>query len=144
MASYSGPGGRGARGFATGNSKDGAPQTLTKYIWEYLGNQIPPEVYGLRVVLPSAGPSPDGGSTESGAVSSRAVSDGGTTGGIEGGTLSQLPTPDGDASRNGTSGCCGCHAGAPARAPIHLGAIGGLMGLGRRRRRRQRRLTGRP
>lgn len=22
------------------------PQTLTKYIWEYLGNQIPAEIYG--------------------------------------------------------------------------------------------------
>jgi hypothetical protein len=37
--------GVGARGFATGNSMDGSPQTLTKYIWEYLGNTIPCEVY---------------------------------------------------------------------------------------------------
>ncbi|MBN2772530.1 MAG: PKD domain-containing protein [Spirochaetes bacterium] len=35
----------GARGFATGNSIDGSPQTLTKYIWEYLGNRIPDDVY---------------------------------------------------------------------------------------------------
>ena len=34
-----------ARGFATGNSLDGTPQTLTKYIWESLGNQIPDSVY---------------------------------------------------------------------------------------------------
>lgn len=29
------------RGFTTGTSLDGSSQTLTKYIWEYLGNQIP-------------------------------------------------------------------------------------------------------
>src|SRR5205085_1629742 len=46
MASYSGPGGAGARGFTAGNSLDGSPQTLTRYIWEYLGNQIPAEIYG--------------------------------------------------------------------------------------------------
>lgn len=39
----------GARGFATGNSLDGTPQTLTKYIWEYLGNIIPPEIYNLNM-----------------------------------------------------------------------------------------------
>jgi MYXO-CTERM domain-containing protein len=56
MASYSGPGAQGARGFATGTSKDGSPQTLTKYIWEYLGNQIPADIYGFHIVsatLPS-------------------------------------------------------------------------------------------
>lgn len=36
-----------ARGFCTGNSLDGTPQTLTKYIWEYLGNQIPSSIYGI-------------------------------------------------------------------------------------------------
>jgi hypothetical protein len=36
----------GARGFCTGNSMDGSTQTLTKYIWEYLGNQIPADIYG--------------------------------------------------------------------------------------------------
>jgi hypothetical protein len=35
-----------ARGFAAGTSRDGSPQTLTKYIWEYLGNQIPSDIYG--------------------------------------------------------------------------------------------------
>ncbi len=49
MASYRGPGGAGARGFTSGKSKDGTPQTLTKYVWEYLGNQIPPEVYGFHI-----------------------------------------------------------------------------------------------
>jgi hypothetical protein len=33
------------RGFTSGTSKDGSPETLTKYIWEYLGNTIPPEIY---------------------------------------------------------------------------------------------------
>ncbi|MDQ1283666.1 MAG: hypothetical protein QG620_14 [Patescibacteria group bacterium] len=46
MAAYNTYGYSGARGFATGTSIDGSPQTLTKYIWEYLGNQIPAEVYG--------------------------------------------------------------------------------------------------
>lgn len=53
MAAYSyddGGGGApeitGARGFATGTSIDGSSQTLTKYIWEYLGNEIPASVYG--------------------------------------------------------------------------------------------------
>ena len=49
MASYTGPGAPGARGFTTGDSKDGSPQTLTKYVWEYLGNQIPPDVYGFHI-----------------------------------------------------------------------------------------------
>ncbi len=35
----------GTRGFCNGNSKDGTAQTLTKYIWEYLGNRIPAEIY---------------------------------------------------------------------------------------------------
>ncbi|MCD6184312.1 MAG: hypothetical protein J7K84_00755, partial [Deltaproteobacteria bacterium] len=38
----------GARGFCTGTSMGGSPQTLTKYIWEYLGNPIPPEIYGSQ------------------------------------------------------------------------------------------------
>jgi MYXO-CTERM domain-containing protein len=53
MASYVGPGGAGARGFTAGTSLDGSPQTLTKYIWEYLGNQIPPDVYGFHIVTDS-------------------------------------------------------------------------------------------
>lgn len=46
MATYNSNGISGARGFATGTSLDGSAQTLTKYIWEYLGNQIPADIYG--------------------------------------------------------------------------------------------------
>lgn len=35
----------GARGFCTGNSLDGNPQSLTKYIWEQYGNQAPANYY---------------------------------------------------------------------------------------------------
>jgi hypothetical protein len=36
-----------ARGFAAaGNDAFGKPITLTRYIWQYLGNKIPPEIYG--------------------------------------------------------------------------------------------------
>lgn len=35
----------GSYGFTTGTARDGSPQTLTKYIWEYFGNQIPSDVY---------------------------------------------------------------------------------------------------
>jgi parallel beta-helix repeat protein len=45
FASYADTGPTGARGFATGTSLDGSAQTLTKYIWEYLGNQIPANIY---------------------------------------------------------------------------------------------------
>jgi hypothetical protein len=31
-----------------------AAQTLTKYVWEYLGNPIPPEIYGASATPPSA------------------------------------------------------------------------------------------
>jgi hypothetical protein len=46
----------GARGFAAGTSMDGSPQTLTKYIWEQLGNQIPAEIYGGGDTTPPASP----------------------------------------------------------------------------------------
>jgi hypothetical protein len=59
MAAYSSGGVSGARGFCAGASKDGSTQTLTKYIWEYLGNQIPSDIYGglraplvLRIIIP--------------------------------------------------------------------------------------------
>lgn len=45
----------GARGFATGTSIDGSSQTLTKYIWEYLGNQIPSDIYGGPVSVSTGG-----------------------------------------------------------------------------------------
>jgi hypothetical protein len=49
----------GARGFATGTSRDGSSQTLTKYIWEYIGNTIPADIYsnsggGSTVEVPGA------------------------------------------------------------------------------------------
>lgn len=55
MATYSNHGVTGARGFCTGTSKDGSAQTLTKYIWEYLGNQIPSSVYANQAL-----PAPSG------------------------------------------------------------------------------------
>jgi hypothetical protein len=45
-ADFASVSGIGARGFATGTSIDGSAQSLTKYIWEYLGNQIPANIYG--------------------------------------------------------------------------------------------------
>jgi len=35
----------GARGFCTGNSIGGTAQSLTKYIWEQLGNEVPADYY---------------------------------------------------------------------------------------------------
>lgn len=61
FASYSGPGPTGARGFATGTSMDGSAQSLTKYIWEYLGNQIPANIYGINVSKLSGGGKISGG-----------------------------------------------------------------------------------
>jgi len=61
MASYDGPGAPGARGFATGKSLDGTPQTLTKYVWEYLGNPLPSDID----VTP---PGTDGGQGAAGAA----------------------------------------------------------------------------
>jgi hypothetical protein len=44
-----------ARGFCSGTSKDGTAQTLTKYIWEYLGNTIPASIYSSDTsTVPSA------------------------------------------------------------------------------------------
>jgi hypothetical protein len=53
-----------ARGFATGTSRDGSSQTLTKYIWEYLGNQIPSDIYGASAAVNASffGGSINGGS----------------------------------------------------------------------------------
>lgn len=41
-------------GFCSSLSLDGSAQTLTKYIWEYLGNIIPSEIYGLDIFAPSS------------------------------------------------------------------------------------------
>jgi hypothetical protein len=58
MAAYSNHSVTGARGFCTGTSLDGSSQTLTKYIWEYLGNQIPDDIYGTSSdTTPPAAPS---------------------------------------------------------------------------------------
>lgn len=51
MASFS------ARGFCTGTSRDGSAQTLTKYIWEQLGNTIPANIYaGSQDMTPPSKP----------------------------------------------------------------------------------------
>ena len=55
MAAYSNGGVIGARGFCTGKSVDGTSQTLTKYIWEYLGNQIPTDIYASNSIDNSTG-----------------------------------------------------------------------------------------
>jgi hypothetical protein len=48
MQAYSAHGVNGNRGFAssTATSLDGSAQTLSKYIWEYLGNPMPSDIYG--------------------------------------------------------------------------------------------------
>jgi hypothetical protein len=112
MAAYAGPGAPGARGFATGNSRNGTPQTLTKYVWEYLGNEIPPEIYSARDAgTPGAG-APGAGSPGAGA-------------------------PDAGAGGSAAESGCGCRLNARAASaglPL-LGALGALL-LARRLRRR--------
>ena len=51
MAKYSSDGVNGARGFcASCKQKNGIDNiTLTSYIWEYLGNQIPSSIYGAEI-----------------------------------------------------------------------------------------------
>jgi hypothetical protein len=54
MASYSGSGSVGTRGFAAnGNGLYGGPLTLTSYIWEYLGNACPADICGGGSTPPS-------------------------------------------------------------------------------------------
>lgn len=60
FAAYNKNGETGARGFATGTSLDGSAQTLTKYIWEYLGNQIPADIYGSTTAPTLSALSPSG------------------------------------------------------------------------------------
>jgi hypothetical protein len=59
MAAYDLHGVSGARGFAaSGNDTWGQPITLTRYIWEYLGNQIPDDIYETSSdTTPPAAPS---------------------------------------------------------------------------------------
>lgn len=54
MSTYNNPSGPSAtRGFCGYSGKDGVHNTLTTYIWEYLGNQIPAEIYGGGVSIPT-------------------------------------------------------------------------------------------
>lgn len=47
FAAYNNHSINGARGFAAaGNDQWGQPLTLTRYIWQYLGNKIPDDIYG--------------------------------------------------------------------------------------------------
>jgi hypothetical protein len=46
MCAYASNGVTGNRGFCLHDGLDGVHDTLTTYIWEYLGNQIPAEIYG--------------------------------------------------------------------------------------------------
>ena len=57
---YNNYGVSGNRGFCTYSGMDGVHNTLTAYIWEYLGNQIPSAVYSGQ---PAGGGSGGGGST---------------------------------------------------------------------------------
>lgn len=111
MAAYDGPGGKGARGFATGNSLDGSPQTLTKYIWEYLGNPIPKDIYANA---PDGGTPPVFGNVPAG-------NNGSPNGGGGG----------------GDSGC-GCRAAGEGTGSLFAGAIGFGLVLSLLRRRRTR------
>jgi hypothetical protein len=47
--------GKEARGFTTGTSKDGSPQTLTRYIWEYLGSACPTDICTTNNSTPTCG-----------------------------------------------------------------------------------------
>jgi len=45
----------GIYGFTAYQSPFGSPNTLTSYIWEYLGNPIPTEIYGSKITLGQPG-----------------------------------------------------------------------------------------
>ncbi|MGE5416996.1 MAG: putative Ig domain-containing protein [Acidobacteriota bacterium] len=67
---YTGLKSDGTTGTISGQRGFCAPgQTLTKYIWEYLGNPIPPEIYGTGGnTAPSFSPIPDQNVNENGTV----------------------------------------------------------------------------
>ena len=44
------------RGFAAGTDKFGKPMTLTRYVWQFLGNEIPAEIYGNVTATPVYAP----------------------------------------------------------------------------------------
>ena len=139
MASYAGPGAAGARGFAKGNSLDGTPQTLTKYVWEYLGNPIPHDIYGSR-------PPPDAGAGDASASDSGTSGSGsnagdggvlGTNGNDAGaGTGTGMPGDDTNAAEwNTGSGGAGCNAGARSGGSAAAALLAlALVAAGRRRR----------
>jgi hypothetical protein len=43
----------GTRGFCADYDQFGKPMTLTRYIWQYLGNEIPAEIYGGSIGVPT-------------------------------------------------------------------------------------------
>jgi hypothetical protein len=112
------------RGFCGGTSLDGSPQTLTHYIWEYLG---------------SAAPSPycEGGGATGGAGGG--TSTGGTSsGGSSSGGAGAAPTPGAGSGDAEDSGGCGCRLARASEWPAQpwLVALGGLAWASARRRRR--------
>jgi hypothetical protein len=143
MGSYSGPGPAGARGFCAGTSKDGSPQTLTKYIWEYLGNTIPAEIYACAAAVacaPGDGCCPTGCThAQDGDCQEAPPLDGGTSP-SDGGASSPdggASSPDGGASSpdGGASSPDGGPAhpsmdGGAADAPLAVGGCGCSSGLG--------------
>lgn len=139
MASYSGPGAPGARGFTTGKSLDGSDQTLTKYVWEFLGNPIPQEVYGGGVIEPP----PTGNGTAPGSGQGADGAGGNGPGGN--GPGANGPGPNG-AGANGAGaggadgagadgGGCGCRASTPLSSG-GFAASGIVLALMLARRRR--------
>jgi hypothetical protein len=114
LSSYSGPGPSGMRGFCAGTSIDGSPQTLTKYIWEYLGNQIPPSIYGTTVAADAGFGQSAGGAIGTGGA--------GASGGASG---------SGGASSTGGAGASGGASGSGgAIGSGGAGASGGASGSG--------------
>ena len=127
MASYSGPGAPGARGFATGKALDGSEQTLTKYVWEFLGNPIPQEIYAGGAVEPP----PTGGGGSPGADGGDAQEPG-----SDGGCGCRVGVAPSGSSASVYDGGCGCRASArTSGAGLLAGAAVVVSMLVRRRRR---------
>ena len=53
MCAYNLNGVTGNRGYCLYSGKDGVHNTLTSYIWEYLGNQIPASIYSTKLSAPA-------------------------------------------------------------------------------------------
>jgi hypothetical protein len=134
MAAYNGPGGVGARGFATGNSLDGTPQTLTKYVWEYLGNKIPTDIYAGGSTGTGAGGA--GGGSATGAGGSSAMGAGGSTTAGAGGAAGAATAGRGGGSATGAGGAGGSTSGrggatATGAGGAASGGRGGAASAGR-------------